>query len=130
MLTTKKPAKAFECAQTMSASRNLSAHETDRQRSPDPDNLPAGVCNVPPRAKTTHYKEAFGREVQMPLTRAFPISWRESKIDGFSARISTSSIHGFQAYTTFGHTRARFFGPEVGGLLFNSPLETTSHPAV
>jgi hypothetical protein len=54
----------------------------------------------------------------------FPISWRRSKIDGFSARVSTIDIHGFQAFTTLGHTRARFFGPEVGGLIFNSPLDT------
>ena len=54
----------------------------------------------------------------------FPISWRLSKIDGFSGRISTVDIHGFQAFTTMGHTRARFFGPEVGGLIFNSPLDT------
>lgn len=68
-------------------------------------------------------KNAFDFDTLFNTPVAFPISWRESKIDGFSARISTSSIHGFQAYTTFGHTRARFFGPEVGGLLFNSPLE-------
>ena len=69
-------------------------------------------------------KNAFDFDTLFNTPIAFPISWRESKIDGFSARISTSSIHGFQAYTTFGHTRARFFGPEVGGLLFNSPLES------
>ncbi|MFL6416708.1 MAG: carboxypeptidase regulatory-like domain-containing protein [Bryobacteraceae bacterium] len=68
-------------------------------------------------------KNAFDFDTLFNTPVAFPISWRESKIDGFSVRISTSSIHGFQAYTTFGHTRARFFGPEVGGLLFNSPLE-------
>ncbi len=55
-----------------------------------------------------------------PLT--FPIEWRKSKIDGVSARISTKNLHGFQAYMTLGHTRARFFGPENGGLIFNSPL--------
>ncbi len=55
-----------------------------------------------------------------PIT--FPIEWRKSKIDGVSARISTRTLHGFQAYTTLGHTRARFFGPENGGLIFNSPL--------
>ncbi len=68
-------------------------------------------------------KNAFDFDTLFNTSIAFPISWRESKIDGFSARISTPSIHGFQAYTTFGHTRARFFGPEVGGLLFNSPLQ-------
>ncbi len=53
----------------------------------------------------------------------FPISWRKSKIDGLSLRLSTTNIHGVQALTTLGHSRARFFGPEVGGLIFNSPLD-------
>ncbi|HEX4808596.1 MAG TPA: TonB-dependent receptor, partial [Bryobacteraceae bacterium] len=43
---------------------------------------------------------------------------------GVSVRISTTNLHGFQAYTTLGHTRSRFFGPEVGGIIFNSPLDT------
>ncbi len=54
----------------------------------------------------------------------FPISWHQSKIDGVSMRVSTTDIHGFTVYTVLGHTRARFFGPENGGLLFNSPLAT------
>jgi hypothetical protein len=52
----------------------------------------------------------------------FPISWRKSKIDGVSLRLSTTEIRGFTAYVVVGHTRARVFGPENGGLLFNSPL--------
>ena len=56
-----------------------------------------------------------------PIT--FPIAWRKSKLDGVSGRISTINIKGFQAYLTFGHTRARFFGPETGGLIFNSPVD-------
>lgn len=55
----------------------------------------------------------------------FPISWRRSAIDGVSVKLSTVDIHGFQAYTTLGHTRARFFGPSNGGLIFNSPLATS-----
>ena len=51
-----------------------------------------------------------------PLT--FPISWHNSKVDGVTGRFSTVSFRGFQAYTTFGHTRARYFPPEVGGLIF------------
>jgi hypothetical protein len=50
-----------------------------------------------------------------PIT--FPIAWHNSKLDGFSARLSTIDLHGFQAYTTLGHTRARYFPPEVGGLI-------------
>jgi hypothetical protein len=55
---------------------------------------------------------------------AFPIEWRKSKIDGVGARINFANYKGFTAYTVLGHTRARFFGPEVGGLIFNSPLDT------
>ena len=57
-----------------------------------------------------------------PIT--FPISWRKSKLDGVSGRVSTTNLKGFQAYLTLGHTRARFFGPETGGLIFNSPVDT------
>ncbi|HUK17864.1 MAG TPA: TonB-dependent receptor [Bryobacteraceae bacterium] len=56
-----------------------------------------------------------------PIT--FPISWRKSKLDGVAGRVSTSNIKGFQAQWTLGHTRARFFGPETGGLIFNSPVD-------
>ncbi len=67
---------------------------------------------------------AFDFDTLFNTPIAFPIEWRKSKLDGVSARISTANLHGFQAYTTIGHTRARFFGPEVGGLIFNSPLNT------
>jgi len=50
-----------------------------------------------------------------PIT--FPIAWHNSKLDGVTGRLSTIDLHGFQAYLTFGHTRARFFPPEVGGLI-------------
>ncbi len=69
-------------------------------------------------------KNAFDFDTLFNTPIAFPIEWHQSKIDGVSARLSTSNIHGFQAYTTIGHTRARFFGPENGGLVFNSPLDT------
>ncbi|MBV8897457.1 MAG: TonB-dependent receptor [Acidobacteriaceae bacterium] len=68
-------------------------------------------------------KNAFDFDTLFNTSLAFPISWRLSKIDGVSGRISTSNLHGFQAYVTMGHTRARFFGPEQGGLIFNSPLD-------
>ena len=58
-----------------------------------------------------------------PIT--FPITWRKSKIDGFGVRLNTTDIHGFQVYTSLGHTRARFFGPEEGGLIFNSPISNS-----
>jgi hypothetical protein len=50
-----------------------------------------------------------------PIT--FPVAWRNARLDGVTARLSTISLHGFQAYTTLGHTRARYFPPEVGGLI-------------
>ncbi len=53
---------------------------------------------------------------------AFPIEWRKSKIDGLSMRLNLTNWRGFSAFTVIGHTRARFFGPETGGLIFNSPL--------
>ena len=62
----------------------------------------------------------FNALFNTPIT--FPISWRKSKIDGFGVRLNTTDIHGLQVYTSLGHTRARFFGPEQGGLIFNSPL--------
>ncbi len=57
-----------------------------------------------------------------PIT--FPITWAQSKIDGFGLRISSANIHGFTLDDNLGHTRARFFGPETGGIIFNSPLDT------
>ena len=55
---------------------------------------------------------------------AFPIQWQKSKIDGVSVRLTLPDIHGWSANTIMGHIRSRFFGPEVGGIIFNSPLNT------
>jgi hypothetical protein len=66
---------------------------------------------------------AYDFDVLFNTPVSFPISWRKSKLDGVSGRISTTNLKGFQAYLTFGHTRARFFGPETGGLIFNSPVD-------
>ncbi|MBC7924548.1 MAG: TonB-dependent receptor [Bryobacteraceae bacterium] len=65
----------------------------------------------------------FGTLLNTPIY--FPISWNKSKLDGVSFRVSTVNIRGFQAAVTMGHSRSRFFGPSVGGLIFNSPLETS-----
>lgn len=72
--------------------------------------------------KYTHNAFDFDTLFDSPI--AFPIEWRKSKIDGANARITLTDFHGFNAYTVLGHTRARFFGPEIGGILFNSPLDT------
>jgi hypothetical protein len=50
-----------------------------------------------------------------PIT--FPVAWHNSKLDGVTGRVSTVNIHGFQAYMTLGHSRARYFPPGVGGLI-------------
>jgi hypothetical protein len=73
--------------------------------------------------KFTHNAFDFDNLFSSPI--AFPIEWRKSKIDGVSARVSLTDTHGFSAYSILGHTRARFFGPEIGGLIFNSPLNSS-----
>jgi hypothetical protein len=73
--------------------------------------------------KYTHNAFDFDTLFNTPV--AFPIEWRKSKIDGAAARITLTDIKGFSAYTVLGHTRARFFGPENGGLIFNSPLDSS-----
>jgi hypothetical protein len=66
--------------------------------------------------KYTHNGYDFDVLFNTPIT--FPIAWHNSKIDGVTGRLSTTNIHGFQAYMTFGHTKARYFPPENGGLVF------------
>ena len=72
--------------------------------------------------KYTHNAFDFSTLLNTNLT--FPIAWHNSKLDGFTGRLSTTNLKGFQAYWTFGHTRARFFFPEDGGLIpQGTPLE-------
>jgi hypothetical protein len=61
----------------------------------------------------------FGTLLNTTIT--FPIAWKQSKIDGVSARVSTVDLHGFRAYFTLGHNRARYLPPEDGGLLTPNP---------
>lgn len=65
-------------------------------------------------------KNAFDFDSLFLTPITFPIGWRKSKIDGLAARITLTDFHGFSAYTVMGHTRSRFFGPEIGGLIFNN----------
>jgi hypothetical protein len=67
----------------------------------------------------------FDFDVVLNTPLAFPIQWRKSKIDGVSVRLTMPSHHGVSAYSVMGHTRARFFGPELGGLIFNSPVDNS-----
>jgi hypothetical protein len=72
--------------------------------------------------KYTH--NAYDFSTLLNSTIAFPIAWHNSKLDGITGRVSTINVRGFQAYWTFGHTRARYFPPETGGLItqgFSSP---------
>lgn len=73
--------------------------------------------------KYTHNAYDFDTLLNTPVH--FPIVWRKSKLDGVSVRVGTPSLHGFQWFTTMGHTRARFFGPESGGLVFSSDVRST-----
>jgi Carboxypeptidase regulatory-like domain len=75
--------------------------------------------------KYTHNAYDFDVLFNTPIT--FPIAWHNSKVDGFTGRVSSINYRGLQAYLTFGHSRARYFPPEVGGLIFQG---TSSIPGV
>jgi len=68
--------------------------------------------------KYTH--NAFDLDNLFSTAIFFPIEWDRSKMDGFSSRLSLRQYKGLTAYTQFGHTRARVFGPENGGLIFDN----------
>ena len=67
-------------------------------------------------------RNAFDFDALFSTPVTFPIGWRQSKLDGVSARISTIDLRGLRIYATMGHANARFFGPETGGIIFNSNL--------
>src|SRR5215813_7605413 len=70
--------------------------------------------------KRTHNAYDFNVILNTPIY--FPISWDRSKLDGVSARVNFSDYKGISAFFVAGHTRARYFPPESGGLFFNSDL--------
>ena len=70
-------------------------------------------------------RNAFDLDNLFTTAIFFPIEWDHSKMDGFSSRLSLRQYKGLSAYTTLGHTRARVFGPENGGLIFGSPVDRT-----
>ena len=71
--------------------------------------------------KYTH--NAYDFSTLLNTTITFPIAWHNSKLDGVTGCVSTINLHGFQAYWTFGHNRARYYPPEIGGLVPNgAPL--------
>lgn len=67
---------------------------------------------------------AYDFNVLLNTSIAFPIAWQNSKLDGASFKFNLTNYKGLTAFTTAGHTRARFFPPETGGLFFNSDLPT------
>lgn len=70
--------------------------------------------------KYTNNAYDFNVILNTPIT--FPISWAKSKLDGFGLRAALSNYKGLTINFTAGHTRARYFPPETGGLFFNSSL--------
>jgi hypothetical protein len=64
----------------------------------------------------------FNALFNTPIT--FPIAWAKSKVDGLGLRVGLNNYKGFTVSFNAGHTRARFFPPESGGLFFNSALPT------
>jgi len=67
--------------------------------------------------KYTH--NAYDLDTLLTTALVFPIQWRKSKMDGFAIRLTMAQAKGFSLFTTLGHTRARIFGPENGGIIFN-----------
>jgi len=65
---------------------------------------------------------AYDFNVLLSTSVTFPISWQNSKLDGFSTRVNLTNYKGLSAFMVAGHTRARYFPPESGGLFFNSDL--------
>jgi hypothetical protein len=63
----------------------------------------------------------FDFDIVLNTPLAFPIQWKKSKIDGFGVKLTVPETHGLSAYAVLGHTRSRFFNPEIGGILFNDP---------
>lgn len=65
---------------------------------------------------------AYDFNVLFNTSVTFPISWQMSKLDGVALRVNLTNYKGLSAFLVAGHTRARFFPPESGGLFFNSDL--------
>jgi hypothetical protein len=75
--------------------------------------------------KYTRNAYDFDTLFSTPVT--FPIGWKQSKLDGVSARVNSIEFHGLRAYLTMGHANARFFGPENGGIIFNANLSAGAY---
>jgi hypothetical protein len=69
-----------------------------------------------------HTTNAYDFDVLFDTPIVFPISWDHSEISSISGRVNLVPHHGLSAFTVFGHNVARFYNPENGGVLFDSPL--------
>ncbi len=67
-------------------------------------------------------QNGFDFNVLLNTSVVFPIAWQKSKLDGVSGRLNFTNYKGFSAFVVAGHSRARYFPPESGGLFFNSDL--------
>jgi len=63
--------------------------------------------------KYTHNAYDFSDFLNTPIF--FPIAWNNSKINGWSIRVSVPNYHGITAFFTASGVAARFFSPQVGG---------------
>ncbi len=66
--------------------------------------------------KYTHGAYDFGVVAASPI--AFPIEWHNSKIPGYTLRVSVPNYKGFSALVVMSSVAARFFPPQVGGVPF------------
>ncbi len=64
--------------------------------------------------KYTHNGYDFSIFGSTPIT--FPIAWHNSKLNGVSVRANMPEYHGLSAFVVLGHTNARYFPPQIGGL--------------
>lgn len=64
--------------------------------------------------KYTHNGYDFGVVGSTPIT--FPIEWKNSKIPGYTIRVSVPNYRGFTAFVAMSSVAARFFLPQVAGL--------------
>ena len=69
-----------------------------------------------------HTTNGYDFDVLFNTPIVFPISWDHSDLSGITGRLTLVEHHGFTAFMVLGHNVARFFNPENGGLLFDSPL--------
>jgi hypothetical protein len=66
--------------------------------------------------KYTHGAYDFGVVAASPI--AFPIEWHNSKIPGYTLRVSVPNYHGFTALVVMSSVAARFFPPQVAAIPF------------